>query len=47
MMKDPDAIDATHKQLKQDAPSDGSFRSLEEFEADDDQADWWKEEEAE
>jgi hypothetical protein len=44
MMKDPDAMDATLEQLKKDAPSDWSFRSIEELD-DDDQADWWKGEE--
>jgi hypothetical protein len=39
MMKDPDAIDATLEQLKKDVPADWSFRSLDELEDDDDQAD--------
>jgi hypothetical protein len=39
LMEDPDAIDATLEQLKKDAPPDWVFRSTEELEDDDDQAD--------
>jgi hypothetical protein len=47
LMEHPDAMDATIEQLKKDAPTDWVFRSLEELEDNDDQADWWKVEESE